>query len=179
MNHFNFKSLGFYGGAITAVVVLFEIVTNYGESRLKAPPSIEGRYPLSFARNLPDCLKSDALVLTIQQSGTYLSASLLPTKTNGKRATAAEEKPSLTGQLSNQQLSISGASNSNICPNLVPQAETSGRSKDDHSSQVNIQGRVEGKNLEGKMTLSGIPEAIGFTAQIEAPAQPSEKSTSH
>lgn len=179
MNHFNFKSLGFYGGAITAVVVLFEIVTNYGESRLKAPPSIEGRYPLSFAQNLPDCLKSNALVLTIQQSGTYLSASLLPTKTNGKRATAAEEKPSLTGQLSNQQLNISGASRSKICHKLVAQAEASGSPQDSGPSLVNIQGRVEGKNLEGKMTLSVIPEAIEFTAQREAPAQPSEKSTSH
>lgn len=179
MKHFNFKSLAFYGGAIAAVVVLFEIVTTYGESRLKAPPSIEGRYPLSFTQNLPDCLKSDAPVLTIQQSGTYLSASLLPAKTNDKPATAAEKKLSLTGQLSNQQLSISGASSSKICHNLVPQAEASGRPQDNHPSQVNIQGRVEGKNLEGKMTLSGIPEAIGFTAQAEAPAQSSEKSTSH
>lgn len=178
MSHFNFKSLAFYGVAIAGVVVLFELVTNYGETHLKAPPSIEGRYPLAFAQK-PDCLKSDALVLTIQQSGSYLSASLLPINTNGKRATAASEKPSLTGQLSNQQLNLSGADKVKICNNAVPQTENIDRPNDNQPSLVNIQGQLEGKILQGRIKLSSISQAIEFTAQRESPAQPSEKSTSH
>ena len=177
MMKFNFKSLAFYGGAIAAVVVLFELTTSYGETHLKAPPSIEGRYPLSFAQK-PDCLKSD-LVLTIQQSGSYLSASLLPINTNGKQATAASKKPSITGQLSNQQLNLSGADKVKICNNAVSQTEITGRSNDNQPSQVNIQGRVEGKTLQGQIKLSSISQPIEFTAQRESPAQPSEKSTSH
>lgn len=175
---FNFKSLAFYGGAIAGVVVLFEFVTKYGETYLKAPPLIEGRYPLTFAQK-PDCLKSDALVLTIQQSGSYLSASLLPINANAPRATSASEKPFLTGQLSNQHLNISGADKVKICNNAVSQTEIIDHSTDNQPSFVNIQGRVEGKTLQGQIKLSSISQAIEFTAQRESRAQPSEKSTSH
>ncbi len=172
MSHFNFKSLAFYGGAIALVVVLFEVVTRYGETNLKAPAAIEGRYPILFAQK-PDCLKSNPLVLTIQQSGSYLNASLSP-NTNGKEATPAKQRPTLSGRLSNQQVSISGASKAKICNNAVPQAGTTAP-QDNHPSQVNIQGRFEGKNLEGKMNVSSIPGEIGFTAQREPRAQSSEK----
>ena len=171
MSHFNFKSLAFYGGAIALVVVLFEVVTRYGETNLKAPTAIEGRYPLLFAQ--PDCLKSNPLVLTIQQSGSYLNASLSAKNTNGKEATPAKERPTLSGRLSNQGLSISGDSKAKICNNAVSQAGTT--PQDNHPSQVNIQGRVEGKNLEGKMTVSSIPGEIGFTAQREPRVQSAEK----
>lgn len=172
MGHFNFKSLAFYGVAIGAVLLLFEVVTAYGEANLKAPAPIDGRYRLSYTQNLPKCPKSDALVLTIQQSGIYLNGSLLPAQTNAQQPTSAEEKPSMTGQLSNQQLSLSGTvPRSTFCINAVPQAN------DNSFSSVRIQSRVEGKNLEGKITLNGIPEAIGFTAQRESPVQESENSS--
>ena len=179
MSHFNFKSLAFYGGAIAVVVVLFSTVTSYGESHIKAPTAVDGPYRLSFG-HLPDCLKSNPLVLNIQQSGSYLSASLLPTNTNNnKGATAAKAKPTLTGRLSSQQLSLSGtAPLLSVCNNAVSQAEASGSPKDNRPSLVKILGQVEGKNLQGKMNLSSIPGDIGFTAQREAPA-PSENSTSH
>jgi len=167
MSHFNFKSLAFYGGAIVLVVVLFEIVTNYGETGLKAPVAIDGSYPLSYTQDLPTCLKSNPLVLTIQQSGRYLNASLLPTNTNGKQATAAQKKLSLTGQLTNQEVNIEGTANAKICNNTVP------------SNQVNIQGKVEfqgreGKNLKGKMMLNSIPGGIEFIAQRQPPATGAE-----
>jgi hypothetical protein len=105
MSHFNLKSIAFYGIAISSVVVLFRIVSTYGEANLKAPPSIGGSYQIN-AQNLPECLKSDALVLNIKQSGIYLNGSLLPAKTDVQTATIAEEKPSLNGRLDNQQLSL-------------------------------------------------------------------------
>ncbi len=178
MSHFNFKSLAFYGGAIAVVVVLFSTVTSYGETHLKAPAAVDGSYRLSFG-HLPDCLKSNPLVLNIQQSGSYLSASLLPTNTNNnKGATAAKAKPTLTGRLNNQQLSLSGTAPLLSVCNNVSQAEPSGSTKDNHPTLVKILGQVEGKNLQGKMNLSSIPGDIGFTAQLEAPAPP-ENSTTH
>ena len=75
-SHFNFKSLTFYGVAIGFVLILFNLVTRYGEANLKAPARIDGRYRLSIAQ-LPDCLKSADPVLTIQQSGIYLNGFLL------------------------------------------------------------------------------------------------------
>jgi hypothetical protein len=178
-SHFNFKSLAFYGVAIGSVLVLFNVVTTYGEAKLKAPAPIDGRYPLSYTQK-PDCKKSDALVLTIEQSGIYLNASLLPAQSNTQQPTSAKKKPSLTGQLSNQQLILAGTvPNSTLCNNPVSQAEMSARPQANSSSSVKIQSRVEGENLEGQITLSGIPEAIGFTAQRETPVQPSENSSRH
>lgn len=170
MGHFNFKSLAFYGVAIGAVLLLFEVVTAYGEANLRAPAPIDGRYRLSYSQK-PKCLKSDALVLTIQQSGIYLNGSLLPAQKNAQKPTSAE-KTSMTGQLINQQLSLSGTvPRSTFCIDAVSQAN------DNSSTSVRIQSRVEGKNLEGKITLNGIPEAIGFTAQRESPVQESENSS--
>ncbi len=179
MSHFNFKSLVFYGITIVLVVALFDIVTAYGEKNLKAPAAIDGSYPLSFAE-VPACLKSNPLVLTIQQSGTYLNASLLPTNTNSKPASAAAKKPSLTGQMKNQQVSITGPAPAKICNSAAPPSRIS------IQGQVEIQGR-EGKSLKGTLSLlnaaagatsggplsspPGIPGNVEFTAQRQPPAK--------
>lgn len=175
MSHFNLKSLTFYGGAIAAVVVLFEVVTAYGENNLKAPIDIDGRYRLSYTQQ-PDCLNSNP-ILTIQQSGIYLNGSLLPAQTNVAQPTSAVKRPTLTGQISNQQLSLVGTVPSSTLCNNLSQAEVSNRPKDNSPSSVTIQSRVQGeKTLEGQITISGMTKVIGFTAQQEAPAQPSESS---
>lgn len=167
-SHFNFKSLTFYGLAIGFVLLLFNFVTGYGEANLEAPTRIDGRYRLSYAQS-PDCLKSADPVLTIQQSGIYLNGFLLPPGIDIQ--TKRQEKPSLTGQLSNQQLNLTGTVPSSVlCNNLT---------RNNPSSLFSIQSQLKGKNLAGKMTLSGISEAIEFTAQPEAPSQPAEKSESH
>lgn len=163
MSHFNFKSLAFYGIAIILVVALFDIVTAYGEKNLKAPAAIDGSYPLSFTQ-VPACLKSNPLVLTIQQSGTYLNASLLPTTTNSKPASAAAKKPSLTGQMKNQQVSITGSAPAKIC-------HTAPTSRISIQGQVEIQGQ-EGKSLKGTLSSPpGIPGKVEFTAQRQPPAK--------
>ncbi len=175
MSQFNLKSLTFYGGAIAAVVVLFEVVTAYGENNLKAPINIDGRYRLSYTQQ-PDCLNSNAPILTIQQSGIYLNGSLLPAQTNAE-PTSAEKKTTLTGQISNQQLSLVGTVPTSTVCNNISQAEVSNRPKDNSPSSITIQSRLQGeKTLEGQMTISDMPKVIGFTAQREAPAQPSKSS---
>lgn len=163
MSHFNLKSLAFYGIAIGSVVILFSVVTAYGKTNLKAPPAISGRYRLD-AQNLPGCLKAEALVLTVDQSGEYLHGSLLAADTVEK--TAIQKKHPLEGELHNQQLSlvgpVPGITNCNQSLNSGIDSE--------RSSSVKIQGRFEGKTLLGQITLNSIPESAEFTAQQE-PAQ--------
>jgi hypothetical protein len=172
-----FKSLIFYGVAIAFVLVLFKVVTAYGESSLKAPTSINGRYRL-YTQN-PNCLKSNALILAIQQSGIYLNGSLLPASTDVQQLTTAEQKPSLTGVMSNNQISLAGRVPSLVLCNNTVAAQTSDRLPNNSPSSVKIQSQVQGETLEGKMSGSGIPEVIGFTARKEAIAQPSKQSSSH
>jgi hypothetical protein len=166
MSHFNLKSLAFYGTAIAAVVILFRVVSAYGEANLKAPPPVGEHYRIN-AQNLPGCLKSDALLLNIKQSGIYLNGSLLPANSSTQVETIAEEKPSLSGQLSYPQLSLSGSvpwvTN---CNNAGGQANGS---KDTIS--VKIQGVVQGETIRGQITLNSVPTAAEFTAQREAPTK--------
>ena len=176
-SHFNFKSLTFYGVAIGGVLLLFNVVSAYGEAKLKAPAAIGGRYRLSLAQNLPTCAKSDALMLNIEQSGIYLNGFILAADTDAQ-IRAGEEKPSLTGQLSNQQLSLAGTLANSLCTSPVSQPKVTNRLKNIPFSSIRIQSRVEGENLKGTITLSGVSKAIGFTAQRE-PVQPSENSSSH
>jgi hypothetical protein len=164
MSHFNFKSLLFYGVAIGSVLLLFKVVTAYGEANLKAPKPIDGDYRLSLAQK-PNCPKSEDLVLTIQQSGIYLNGFLLPARTNAQMAAATEEKPSLSGILRNQQLSLSGTLASSIfCSKPVSES----------GNVVTIQSQLLGENLEGKLSLSG--SEIKFTAQKLAPTPPAQTS---
>ena len=162
MSHFNLKSLIFYGVAIGSVVVLFKVVTAYGESSLKASPPIEGRYRID-AKNLPGCLQAEALVLEIQQSGIYLNGSLLPTNNAADSDKIVKEKPSLIGKFSEQKLSISGA-----IPHLTSCQNQS----------ISLQGIVDGNTLKGQIALSSIPNAVDFIAQKEAATQQTE-SKSH
>lgn len=158
-NHFKFQSLIFYGVAIGSVLVLFKVVTAYGESNLKAPAPISGSYRLSLAQNFPNCPKSSNLVLDILQSGIYLNGSLLPADSNTQPEISDEKTPFLTGQFSNQKLSLAGT---------VPSSTFCNRSA---SQPISIQSQVQGKNLEGQITLNSTPQAIAFTAVREAPAE--------
>lgn len=157
MSHFSLKSLAFYGVAITSVVVLFKVVTAYGETNLKAPLLMDGDYRLS-AKDLPGCLKSDGLVLNIKQSGTYLFGTLLPANANEKTVTSAAQKPSLSGRLNNQQITLAGS---------LPHLESCNSAA--ASSRTSIQGTVEKDTLTGKIRLSSIPTSTEFTATKEPP----------
>lgn len=165
-----FKSIAFYGVAICLVLLLFSIVTSYGEANLKAPTAIDGRYHFSYSPKR-NCSSPNPLVLTIGQSGIYLNGFFSVDADAAHQVKASEQQSSLTGQLNNQQLNLTGTVlNSTLCNNLVSQAHA--------TSHVIIQSQIEGANLQGQITLSGIPGRIDFTAQKEA-AQPSEESISH
>jgi hypothetical protein len=159
MSHFSLKSLAFYGTAIGSVLVLFNVVTAYGEKHLKAPPSIDGRYRLQ-AENLPDCLRSQPLVLMVEQSGIYVRGLLRQEQVSTSPETTAEEKPALSGLWQEQNLNLSGAA-----PALAACARAS----------VTIDATLERDTLNGQLRLGSGPEAIAFSAKREA-AKP--KSTS-
>ncbi len=173
MNHFNFKSLAFYGVAIGSVVILFKVVSTYGEANLKAPPAIGGNY-LIDTKNLPECLKADKLVLNIDQSGIYLFSSLVSVKENVPETKSADAAPSLHGLLNGQNLNLEGTiPHLAGCPNGTHSPEASGQTR---PLIVKIVGQVEKKAITGEIILSFSPEAAKFTAQLETPTALTKKS---
>ncbi len=166
MSHFNIKSLAFYGIAIGSVAVLFKVVTVYGETNLKAAPPIAGSYRFD-PRNLPKCLKSDVLVLTIEQSGVYLSGNLRSGSSVSDPKTTTEEKPFLAGKWENQGLNLSG-----LVPNL---AGCAGEKRVDGKSFVKLRGIVKGESLTGKISLTANSAATDVTAQKEVVKKPENK----
>lgn len=155
-NHFNFKSLAFYGVAIGSVLLLFKVVSAYGEANLKAQPSIQGRYLLSLDQNLPDCLELSDLVLDIQQSGIYLNGSLLLAKSDPRKARASEKRPTLTGELSDRALQLSGnVPLSIICHRPVGSAVNA----------IAISSQIQAEDLVGKLKLGTTAREITFTAK--------------
>jgi len=165
MPQFNVKMLTFYGVSIAFVAVLFKIVTAYGETNLKAPPAIAGHYRFE-PKSLPECLKSDVLVLTIEQSGVYLSGNLRSGSREGREKTA-EEKPSLFGKWETQGLNLSGA-----VPNLAGCSDSTATGQ---NSSVKMRGIVEQESLKGKISLTDKAAATDFTAEREAAVQPQKQ----
>ncbi|MBN3874576.1 MAG: hypothetical protein V7L00_18985 [Nostoc sp.] len=154
MNHFNFKSLAFYGVAIISVLLLFRTVSVYGENNLKAPPPVNGAYRLTLAENLPNCEKSDTLTLNIEQSGIYLNASVLPATANAD----IDEKHSLTGIFKNKQLNLSGKVGRSILCNIP-------RPQNDPLNSVTIQMQLVDKgSMTGQLNINGILQTLKFTA---------------
>jgi hypothetical protein len=169
MNHFNLKSLTFYGVAISSVLVLFKTVSVYGENNLKAPPPVNGRYLLTLSENLPNCEKSDTLTLNIEQSGIYLNASILSANANPD----TDKKHSLAGIFRNKQLNLSGKVNRSILCNIS-------RPQNNPLNSVAIKMQLVDKgNMTGQLTVNGIPQTLKFTAVPQKAQEKSQKLNSH
>jgi hypothetical protein len=154
MNHFNFKSLAFYGIAIGSVLLLFKTVSAYGETNLKAPPAINNHYRLVLVENIPNCEKPEKLILNIQQSGIYLNASFLPVNTNSESPNNSANNDSLSGIFSNQQLSLSGKVTRSMLCN-IPASQNSPV----HLVRMQMQ-LVKPGNLIGQFALSGSTRTV-------------------
>lgn len=151
MSHFNLKSLTFYGVMIGSVLVLFNIVSVYGESSLKAPPNISGNYLLD-SQNLSDCLKSEKLNLAIAQSGIYLTGRLTTQnqtiKLNGLLGNVIAEKVptrSLPFSLVGKTAQLGN------CP----------QSEDNSPTEIQLQTQFQNKILVGEMQWSNLK--LNFT----------------
>lgn len=150
--HFSQKSLIFYGCAIGSVTLLFSLATAYGEANLKASDRIDGRYPLSVS-SLPKCLQAESLILNVQQSGVFLTGSLLLNTAPESMVQMARDRPSLNGDWRNQQFNLRG--NVRYLP--------------DCQGTVSIQGMIDQDTLKGMLRLGSQPGGIPFSAKREAP----------
>lgn len=162
MSHFNLKSLAFYAVAIGSVVILFSITTSYGETHVKAPLNIDGRYSMS-TQTLPACLNAKSLLLDIKQSGTYLSAALLEANSSEKVIKAVEQRPPLSGDWNNQNFSLTGS--------LTHLEGCQGN--------VAIAGTIQNGNVNGTISLNSSSEQVPFTAQKQSPENAETQSQGH
>ncbi len=168
-SHFNVKSLSFYAIAIGSVLLLFNVVTAYGEKNLKAPQTIGGRYRLTFSQPLPGCSQVAPLMLQLDQSGTYINAALLkPVAQAGQSSMSAEEKLRLTGLFNNQQINLNGeVANSVLC----------GFSQESGDKAIAINSRIDGENLTGEIAVNGESAKTPFTAKKAALPKAAKSST--
>ncbi len=169
-SHFSFKSLSFYAIAIGSVLLLFNVVTTYGESRLKAPSSIGGRYRLAFASNLPGCAKPEPLLLQIDQSGVYANGVILPASTTTENPMSIEERLTLTGLFQDKQLNLSGT---------VPQSVLCNQSSASGTKAIAITSRIEADKMVGEIAQGAPPQKTQFTAQKQADTAANKKAASH
>jgi hypothetical protein len=101
------KLLLFYGGTLAFVVVLFQGVTHYGDTRLVASPNINGRYLSTEA--MPGCPESTRVLLNILQSGVYLNGAVdLVENVAVLEAGTGEARLPLSGRLAEQQVTLAG-----------------------------------------------------------------------
>jgi len=146
MSHFNLKSLAFYSVMIGSVLVLFNRVSVYGESSLKAPPNISGNYLLE-SQNLPDCLKSEKLNLAIAQSVIYLTG----------RFTTQNQTIKLNGLLEN---AITDQASRRSQPfSLIGKTEQLAncpQSKGNSPSEIQLKTQFQNKTLVGQIQWSNL-----------------------
>jgi hypothetical protein len=107
-------------------------------------------------------------MLNIQQSGIYLNGSLL-SALNNTDLTASHQKPSLTGILTNQQLSLQRkVPHSLLC--RIPEAEKGGYTHPQNLVTIQLQ-MLNKNNLAGQITVEDIPKMIKFTATPQTKAK--------
>lgn len=151
-DHFSPRSLIFYACAIGSVVILFSAVSAYGEKNLQAPQRIDGQYPLRLKASVP-CFASKPIKLLLQQSGIFLTGSILPTDASDSTIRMAQERPALSGHWRNDRLTLEGSpGRSWNCP-----------------EPLQITGSVTQGTLNGTLKFSSAPGPIGFTGDRQAP----------
>jgi hypothetical protein len=178
--HLKPKSLMLYAVAIGSVVILFNLVSQYGEANVKARPNLNERYRLSGDK-LPPCLTGKSLVLSIQQSGVYLNANLstLATKKDGN----VKETFPLKGKWENQNFQLSGSiPPQQICPTGLPGLSSDRELlvkieaglADNKAPETSVKQNIP---LVGQITLNNSPDRLSFTAQPDSGKSPDQPST--
>jgi hypothetical protein len=162
MSHFSVKTLSFYGIAIGSVLLLFKTVSAYGETKLKAPPHIDGSYQFTQAENLPSCLQGQKLQLNVDQSGIYLFGNLALQPKSGEQNLV--EIP-FNGNFKDNLLVMSGKGEFPGCDSQI---------------QLTIQGQPDSHNLVGQVKDDLAKTEGNFVAQYQKPAsESSESATGH
>jgi hypothetical protein len=146
--HFNLKSLTFYGVMISSVLVLFQAISAYGENHLKAPQSIAGNYRIDV-QSSPECLGSGNLSLNIEQSGIFLFGNL----------SVNEQQIILDGKIDNGQISLSGQTD------RIAQCQPLENSNSNNG--MAIEGQVQDKTFSGAIQWNFDPQKLNFTGILE------------
>ncbi|MBW4665200.1 MAG: hypothetical protein KME01_13520 [Chroococcus sp. CMT-3BRIN-NPC107] len=155
-SHFNVKSLTFYAVAISSVLLLFKVVTAYGESKLKAPQTIGGSYRLTFANSLPGCPQIAPVMLQLDQSGMYVNAAMLkPLATEAEHKMSAEEKLTLTGLFKNRELNLGGKVAKSVLCGVQESGETA----------ITLTSQIDGNKLAGEISINGEGAKTPFTGE--------------
>ncbi|MDJ0736227.1 MAG: hypothetical protein QNJ47_19550 [Nostocaceae cyanobacterium] len=176
MKNLKIKFLALYGVSICSVVILFQVVTGYGERNLKAPPAIKGHYRLEFTEKLPNCDTMDTLILNIQQSGIYLHGILLPEETDTKVSATRKTKPSLTGKLSSEELSLSGkVPKTTLCDNALIETTANSNLEDNYLTSITMQiPQGTQASSTGQIAVDGVAKVMEFTALPQSDQENSE-----
>lgn len=142
----------------------------YGEANLKAYPNLNGQYQLdipSVATRLPSCLQKAGaaaqatlpLLLTLQQSGTYLNAGVTPLDVDSEPSLeqimvqAGKQRPTLTGKWHQQAFILHGK---------IPNWD--GCSTDSRGNVAMVlSGQWDQGRLAGKIQISTVPGNLSFT----------------
>jgi hypothetical protein len=156
MSHFNLKTLSFYSIAIGSVLLLFKVVSTYGETKLNAAANIDGRYQFAPVANLPDCLQGKQLNLNIEQSGIYLYGHLAVASpaVQPQAASASVVEIPLSGDFKDNQVIMSGKGQIPGC---------------DGGLQLAIQGQREQQNLVGQIKDTTAQTEGNFVAKYQEP----------
>ena len=158
MSHFSVKTLSFYGIAIGSVLLLFNRVSAYGETKLNAPPNINGNYQFFSTENLPDCLQEKQLNLNIEQSGIYLFGNLAVQSKSGQETV---EIP-FSGNFKDNQIIMSGKGNVSNC---------------DSEINLTVQGQQENQDLAGQIKDNAKGTEGAFVAKYQEPKSELSKSS--
>jgi hypothetical protein len=143
----------FYTVTIAAVIVLFNVVTTYGETQLKAPQFVAGNYRLNIKES-PQCLGSGNINLNIEQSGIYLFGSL----------SINEQQVVLDGKIDGDRISLSGQAD------RIAQCQP----QDNSSNDIAIEGQAQERTFSGKINWNFAPQELNFTGTLEKSLDRSE-----
>lgn len=141
----------FYAGIISAAFVIFDWVNRYGEANLKAPMKVSGLYRIS-GKNFPDCLKSEVLELTIDQSGMYLYGNVSPISQNTKSSAQQPLKIPISGTFKAQKIELS--SKSIACQPIAAS-----------NYVLQVQAQPKSDAISGHITWNPGAPKLGFTAK--------------
>lgn len=179
MSHFSPKTLSFYGVAISSVLLLFKTVSAYGETKLNAPPHIDGSYQFLQTENLPACLQDQQLILNVDQSGVYLFGNLAiapsGTKVDIHNDPAVQAKSSKSGEASVVEIPFNGSFEDN-------QMIMSGKGEVancDSGVQLTIQGQQQGDNFVGQLKDDLAKTEGALVAKYQKSELPSPESAGH
>ncbi|WP_404789521.1 hypothetical protein [Altericista sp. CCNU0014] len=160
MNHFQPKTLAFYGGAIASVVGLFGLVTAYGEANLKTAQSIGGDYLLELPTST-NCDRRELVALSVQQSGVYVAASMV--NQTLKRSPATFQPLTLNGQWQNGQLILTGN---------VPTKMLCINSKERAPMTVKLEGAIASHQKSAPHSTSNQPVTLTGTLSLNQTTTP-------